>query len=318
MARKAILGFDDSLLQKVNTDQASRQKFIYSMVAFMLIGVSFLVLLSSSSFVLIVFNNWFFAISAGLFLSWVIFNLYRFMIVSSLNADRTALGVFHLNHTLQYADYIDSLHNVNNEYLEKLPDTEILKVVNQRKDQLRDNTRNTPGLSFEFSKTLLTNIVRVLFLAVLGLVFSNGFQLLIFRDDINQILDETFRVLSVENTNSWLLRNMLTPSGGDRFLLLNTNSLLLTLNLLVKGLGYWKLIFDLLFLFVFLLPLILVFKSKEIQNGCYIKELALHEITVSFTDFLFTQKRYFQILKEIKSEDLYLTLYKEKINAEKV
>jgi hypothetical protein len=53
-----------------------------------------------------------------------------------------------------------------------------------------------------------------------------------------------------------------------------------------------------------MLPLILIFKSKEILNGDYVKELVLHEISISFYHFLKTQKSCSDKMQELKNENL--------------
>ncbi len=143
------------------------------------------------------------------------------------------------------------------------------------------------------------------------MVFSTGFQLLIFKGQINEVLEKTTQILSQELPDSWLLMNVLTPSNKEEFVLLNCNSLLLVIHLLVKGLGFWKLVLDVIFMLLILLPLILIHKSKEIQNGSYVKELALHEVSISFLHFLKTQKYCADLLKQNLSDDLVKRIKKQ-------
>jgi hypothetical protein len=97
---------------------------------------------------------------------------------------------------------------------------------------------------------------------------------------------------------------MLVPPNGGEFKLFHCSSLLLIIDVLKAGLGYWKIVLDLLVLAIFLLPLVLIFKSREIQLGYYIRELALHEVSISFYHYLKSQKRCVEILNEVNSQDL--------------
>ena len=76
------------------------------------------------------------------------------------------------------------------------------------------------------------------------------------------------------------------------------------IGVLKAGLGYWKLLIDVIILFIFMLPLILIFKSKEILKGDYIKELVIHEISISFYHFLKTQKFCSDITLQLEKENL--------------
>ena len=61
---------------------------------------------------------------------------------------------------------------------------------------------------------------------------------------------------------------------------------------------------DLIFMVVFLLPLIIVFKSKEIKQSEYVRELALSELTITFYHYMHTQKLCKKILNEIKTTEI--------------
>jgi hypothetical protein len=301
MAWHLSLGIDEGILHKTDAKDITRQRFIFSMLVIMLLVVSLLIFVSSVTYLLIIFQNWLVAIGAGLILSIIIFNLYRFILVTAINAENTFLGTYQLNHELQYNDFFV---NGKIDEIAIMPDEQIMKIVNVRKDQLRDSSTIINKKNYKFSQSFFTNFTRVLFLAIIAMVFSTGFQLLIFKGQINEVLEKTSQILSQELPDSCLLMNVLTPPNGEEFVLLNCNSLLLVIHLLVKGLGFWKLVMDLVFMLLILLPLILIHKSKEIQNGSYVKELALHEVSISFFHFLKTQKFCADLLKQNLSDDL--------------
>ena len=301
MAWHLQIGFDEGIMKKVDKEDKIRQKFIFSMLVIMMIMVSLFVLISSIIYLLIIFHNWAVALGAGLFLSLVVFNIYRFLTITAINAEKSGIGEYHLNHEKQYQDFVDHLKI---DEISKMPEESIRKIVNDRKDTLREKFSEYYPNNYKISSSVLTMAVRVVFLSIIALVFSTGLELFIFKSQVNEVLDATANSLRQELPESWILKNMLTPQEGKEFTLFHCNSLLLIIDVLQAGLGYWKLLLDIIFLGIFLLPLILIFKSKEIQKGDYVRELALHEISISFYHYLKTQKFCKEIINQVTSEDL--------------
>lgn len=310
MAWHLQIGFDEGIMKKVDEKDKTRQKFIFSMLTIMIMFTSLIVLASSIVYLLIVFHNWIIAISAGLFLSLVVFNLYRLLIITAINAEKSGIGEHLIHHEKQYEDFID---NQKADEITKYPPETILKIVNDRKDELRPKFDEHFPDKFKIQTSLLSMTMRVFMLSVIALVFSTGIELIIFKSQVNEVLDITATKLSQEVPDSWVLKNTLKPEKGKEFIMFHCNSLLLIIDVLETGLGKWKLVLDLLFLAIFLLPLILIFKSKEIQKGDYVRELALHEISISCYSYLITQKHCASILKQIREEDL-LVRFRNKAN----
>jgi hypothetical protein len=305
MAWHSYIGFDENIMKKVDAENNNRQKFIFSMLVIMLIVLSVFVLISSIIYFLIIFQNWSIAICASLFLSIIVFNIYRFITITAINAEKTSIGSYHLNHTKQFTDF---KQDVKIDEIAKMQEESIRKIVNDRKETLREKFSDYNPSNNQLTSTFITMTVRVLLIAIIALVFSTGFELLLFKSKVNEVLDASTSLLAQEVPDSWILNNMLTPKNGETFYLFHCNSLLLIIDVLQSGLGYWKLLLDLLFLTLFLLPLILIFKSKEIQKGEYVRELALHEISISFYHYLKTQKFCSEISKQIKKENLFSRL----------
>jgi hypothetical protein len=307
MAWHLYIGFDENIMKKVDVENNNRQKFIFSMLVIMMLVVSVVVCISSIIYFLIIFQNWAVAICASLFISLVVFNIYRFITITAINAEKTSIGSYHLNHKKQFTDFI---HDVKIDDIAKMQEESIRKTVNDRKDALREKFSEYNPNNPKLTSTMITMTVRVLLITIIALVFSTGFELFLFRSQVNEVLNASVTLLSQEVPDSWILKNMLTPVDGETFYLFNCNSLLLIIDVLKSGLGYWKLLLDLLFLTLFLLPLILIFKSKEIQKGDYVRELALHEISITFYHYLKTQKYCSEISIRIKKENLITRLNK--------
>jgi len=294
MAWNLQLGYDERIMQKVDAKESDRQKFVFSILTIMLVVIGFLVFFSSLVYMLVIFHNWILAIFTGLFLAVIVFNIYRFLIVSSVNGSYSGLAEFLSNHERAYSEYI------NNEIdCSTILEEEIQHSVNTKKEELRA-IFSLPGIATNSRGSgFATMFVRIFFIAVFAMIFATGIELYIFKEAINQTLAETKSLLMAEDPNSWMLNEMLKPIDGSSFIWLNCNSLLMLLNILSAALGYWKLVFDILILFIFLMPLILVFRSREILLGSYVRELALHEIAISHYHYLKTQKHCSIILKDI-------------------
>jgi hypothetical protein len=298
MAWHLQLGFDDRVMQKVNTKEADRQKYIFSILTTMLVVIGLLVFFSSLVYMLVIFHNWLLGILTGLFLAIVVFNIYRFLIVSSVNASYSGLKDFINNHERAYDEYFDNDIDFAN-----ISEEQIQHTVNAKKEELRSVFSLTRTTSGQWSNGFFTMLVRVLFITLFAVIFATGIELFIFKGVINYTLEETRSLLMSEQPDSWTLKEILTAKQGDNFVLLNSSSLLLLLDILLTALGNWKLLFDLIILVIFLMPLILVFRSREILFGSYVRELALHEIAISHYHYLKTQKYCAITINEIKSKN---------------
>jgi hypothetical protein len=299
MAWHLQIGIDEGILYKIDSESKERQLRIFSIISIMLISVGMIVLFSSIIYLLIIFHNWWVAIGGGIFLAAVTFNLYRLLVVTAINGERTSIAEYHSDHEKQYADFI----NINEDF-GKMTDESIAKIVNVRKDELRDKSKLEIDPHQKKQTHLLTMSIRVILLAIIAFTFATGLELFIFRGSINITLDEIKSALSAQVPDSWLILNVFTPEKNQEFILFNCNSLLMLIDVLNAGLGYWKLLIDVIILFIFMLPLILIFKSKEILKGDYIKELVIHEISISFYHFLKTQKFCSDIKLQLEKENL--------------
>jgi hypothetical protein len=104
------------------------------------------------------------------------------------------------------------------------------------------------------------------------------------------VLLETKALLSTENPTSFLIQSINVDAGHSFFEYINSNSLLLVIEILTNGLGNIKYIIDGIIILIFLGPALLHLTSSEILKGAYVKELAIHEISISHYHYLKTQK----------------------------
>jgi hypothetical protein len=296
MAWHLQLGFDEGIMQKVDPKEVKRQRYIFSILTLMLLAVAILVVFSCFVFTSIIFHQWVVAISVALFIGYVVFNMYRFLVVSALNASTTALHVFQSNHELAYADYLK-----NDIDFSQLTDEKILRLVNVKKDELRKSFAIDASLRVNPSGEFLSMAVRFFFIVLFAIVFASGIELFIYKGPINETLSSAKDILSSQHPDSWTLQNLLVSEKSTSLISFESSSLLMLLDIMNNGLGYWKLLMDFLVILIFLLPMILVFKSREILRGPYVREQALHEIAISHYHYLKTQKACYDISKSIKS-----------------
>jgi hypothetical protein len=290
MSWNKLLGFDNDLLLKADIKLGERQSYIMSMLAIMLIFIALICFASSLVYVLTIFKSWPIAILVALFLFFVVFNLYRLFIMTAYNVSGSNLEEYYKKHEKHYAEHIE----IGSE-MAGLSDTEIIEIVAVSKDQLRQKTQ----MKASSVSNLITICIQVISISILALIFATGIEFYVFKEQINSILEELKNQYSKQE-NSLMIEYLFTAEKGKDFIVFNTNSLLLIIDLLNRGLGNWKIVIDLIFLIIFLIPLVLVSKSKEIREGDYIREMALSEITISFYHYLHAQRFCQRTIKEVK------------------
>jgi hypothetical protein len=289
------IGVDSNLLQKVDPSLRDRQIFVFSLLSIMLVIVGFICTFSTLIYTMIIFHSWIIAIGSAIFLGLVSFNVYRMLVMTAMDAYGTVLGEYMRDHEQHYFEHIQREQN-----FEELKEEEILDFVSVSKQKLRENNlfeKTKKGMKFS---EVMTMSIRVIILSLLAITFATGIEIFIFRDKINEILNTLSQVYS-SNGGNWVLENILMPAPNDEFFIINSNSLLLVIEVLNKGLGNWKILIDLMFLVVFLIPLALVFRSKEVRQGEYIKEMILNMVSITFYHYIHTQKHCQKIYSDFKT-----------------
>jgi hypothetical protein len=224
--------------------------------------------------------------------------------MTALDVSESSLEPYYLDHEKHYSDYVKL-----DEDFSELTNEKIKEIVYVAKNKLREKTSLNPP-NRDIKRHPLTMSLRVLILTIIGLVFANGLELYLFNNQINEVLNDLI-ILYTANNETWLVENMLSPKSGSSFSVINTNSLLLALEVLNKGLGNWKIFIDLMFILIFLMPLIIVLKSKEIKQSEYVQELDLSELTITFYHYLHTQRLCKKIESEIKSSEIVFSKNRE-------
>jgi hypothetical protein len=294
MSWQLQLGIDIDLLKKSDPVVRDRQIWMLSLLSVMLIVIGLICTASTILYVLIVFHNWPIAICAGVFIGLVAFNLYRLLVMTAMDGSGTVLGDYMSDHEKHIFEQID--HNAD---LSNWPEERILEFSARAKQQLREKPLMDKLKSGMNASSVLTMTIRVLMLSVMALIFATGIEIYIFKDQINSVMSHLKEAYQ-ETGDIWMVNNILSPEEGDDFYIIQSNSLLLVLEVLSEGLGYWKLLLDILFMILFLIPLAIVFRSKEISKGEYIKEWVLSSVTISLYHYLSSRKYCQQLIASFK------------------
>lgn len=283
---KYSIGYDDDIMRHVDVRESSRQKYIFMILSYMIIIISMLVFFASINLTSLFASDIFIVFGLSTLIALVFYNIYKYIIVTATNASNTSLSEYLKNHELVYMDY--SLSNDNDNNLTN--DIEIQNRVNKKKQELRLLSHNSQPLIINYISVIISICIRFLYLGVLAYIFAFGLEIYIFKDQINGVLHETKALLSTENPTSFLIQSINVDSGHSFIENINSKSLLLVIEILTNGLGNLKYFIDGIIILIFIGPALLHLISSEILMGAYVKELAIHEISISHYHYLKTQK----------------------------
>lgn len=283
-----LLGFDETLLQKMSSEEQERQKYIFEVLSLMLLVVSGLSFFGFLFFSLILCNSIIISLIVASFSTVILFNCYRFLIIISLITRNERVGHYHSNSQLL-------LEPLRHKDLSGLTEMKIRELVNTTKDKIRKAKPKQP--SKYRTSHIITFLIKLSFLILTGFIVANGIEIFIYRNEINSILSEVKN--NIQGSNSWLLNEALSTDNGN-FLLIDCNSMLIIIKLLFAGLSDKKIYLDIFLILIFVLPFLLIHISREFSHGSYLKEQALGEISISLYHTLHTLRYKDRIVKEQK------------------
>jgi hypothetical protein len=285
---------DDRLYKKVEPKIKRKELLVFGFLSAMIIVLSLIGTIATFVYTSVIFKNLIVASIASIFMLLVVFNLVRLLIITSITAYHTKLGIFQLDHSLIF----DNIKMSEDEEKDQL---KILEVVNRKKESLR-NISKTKGSYNKNLEQRITFIIKLIILTFLALIFATGIELLIFSNQLNEAF-EAIKLLYADQPESWMLSRALNPNEGN-FYILNTNSILLAIDVLNFGLGWIKYLLDVAFIILFIIPLLISFKSNKIFDSNYVRELALHEVSVSYYSYLIKERACEKISESIRSYNL--------------
>ncbi len=309
---KYIFGFRDEYLNKVSETEKAEQLYSYNMLSLMFFVLIILCIAAGIVYGLIIFQNWIFAGVCGLLLGGVSFILLVF--------------VFFLNMTTRHAELYQKMTNMKEVFAEfdnhdftGISDEMALQIAQQKKMELRDRNQVTEIPKFHASN-IITTTVKVTLVLVLSCLIANAMEIFMFKNKINADIaairnSEIIKKVAFNNNDSlkhlqvnsvlakWTLD--VVTEKETTFKMIDSYSILLTLETLDRGLGNWKLLLDFLFIVLFLVPFVLVRKSKKYSGGVFLKEVALSDITTSLMFHILAQRKCQQVKQIIAQEYNY-------------
>ena len=107
---------------------------------------------------------------------------------------------------------------------------------------------------------------------------------------------------------------MLQEDKNAPFILIDSKSLLLSMEVLNKCIGEWKIVLDIVIALLFLTPFVLLKKSKEYAGGLFLKEAALYDIQCSHMFYLISERERRKIKEKIQNDYPYNELVKNPLN----
>lgn len=295
MAWHLNLGIDKDVLRDTAPEQREPELFRFDMLGVMIILVAFIAFGASVVYLLLISHHWALSLGTGALIGLMVFNLYRLMLVTSINAYHTELGEFQSDHERLY-------RHVGPRQAAGLDEATIRELVGQQKTALRSLAMEDKGYRHDNAQ-MATFLIKLTILVLFALVFATGMELFVFRAQLNEAF-AGIREVYAARPESWILRAALRPPDEGRFFLLDCHSILFAVDVLKLGLGPAKILIDLAVIAIFTIPLVLTYRSHELINSAYVREQALQELSISHYHYLKTQVLCRELGEEIAAEDL--------------
>jgi hypothetical protein len=320
---KYIFGVREEYFTKVGDKETARQFLVYNNLSLMFYTLIAISTLAGVIYGLVLFNSWWIAIGVGLFLGGISFALL--------------LLVFFLNMTTNYQNLYLTMTDMNpifeeyeKEDLINLSDERAEEKVQAKKMLLRETNQEDKFDHFHPSSVVIS-IIKVTLILIISCVVANSLEFLIFYKSLNNSLNslknnETIVACAkhelTENNEDlnrkitlarWTL-SMLKEDANAPFILIESKSLLLSMEILSLSIGKWKIILDIVVALLFLTPFVLLKKSKEYAGGIFQKEAALYDIQCSHMFYLISERERRKIEEKIQNQYPYNELVKNSVH----
>lgn len=311
---KYLFGIREEYFAKVSEDEKRNQFFAYNVLAGMYFILVLFAFAAGLFYGLVIFQSWILSVVIGLFFAGISFILL--------------LLVLFLNMTTQYEKLYEKMTDnssvidaYQHQDLSGLSDEEAVRITQEYKMKLRDENKEPEKTPFHFSN-IFTSTIKVSLVLIISCIVANGLELFIFHQKLNESMekirnnnelktmalkakDKSLPVIEKQGDvtlAAWTME-MVTENPENPFILIDCHSILMVFDVLDASLGKYKVIFDLLFALLFIIPLILVKKSRKYGGGIFLKEVALSDISTSLMFYLLARRKSQQVRKIIEEED---------------
>jgi len=293
-----LLGVDFRLFNSTYLNDINRQRFIYNILAAMLIVLTVIGMFSILIYSTILGVKLIFGCGISLVFGYVFFNFYRLFILGILDGSESVYWQYFKNN--EYLFEVKNLHGLSDDFFVNSNSDDYALWASEMHAQMLK--------SYDFSsasnRSVLSTFLKVCILIFFALFISKGIELFVYRNEVNVSLFELKRYLITINDKDTL--GMIDGTYNGFFQYIHTGSILLALQALTQGFanGNTIYLFDFFFVFLFLIPIMLVLKSDEIRLGSYIKVLNLNHLRLSTLSYLNTRKRVVEIKSELEAIDV--------------
>ncbi len=318
---KYFFGIREEYILRLEQQEREEQFLAYNLLTAMFFVLVALVFVATICYGLIIFQSWIPSMILALFLSAIVFILLLLILFLNMNSSHTELS----DKMSNFEDYYQSV-KTQNFYV--ISDADALKYTTEREGELRALNTKFEKKPFHISHLFITT-TKVLLVLIISFIVANGMEMLIFHKkmnetlqvvreskEINSLISDTSSLISLNGRDKinarWTL-NMLTEKPESPFILIDSYSVLLSFEILDLSLGKWKIVFDLVFSILFLIPFLLVKKSSRYAGGGYLRELTFSHLSTTLLFRILTDRKAASIQKELEKIDYALLLKKNKL-----
>jgi len=315
---KYLFGIREEYFYKVSPEERKKQFFAFNLLAAMFYVLVILATVAGYCYGLVIFHNWIFAGITAILLGGIAFVLL--------------LLVLFLNMTTNYQELYSTMTDMSEVFkpyydrdLSGLSDEEAQRIVQTHKMELREKNLVPDSPPFYVSG-IFVSIIKLTLILILSCVIANGIEMWMFKDMLNKSMVSMLASSELQqqlvasdstgvNDNQiyarWT-REMLTEPAEHPFLLVNCQSILMINEIMGLALGKWKIVLDLLFFALYLIPFMIVKKSRRYAGGLFLKEVSLSDISISYMSFLLARRKCQQVKNILENEYDYNQLMKKK------
>lgn len=297
-----FLAVDIYSFEKLDQEGQQRQGLMFQLVSVMVLLNSSLLLIAVCILAYFVFQSWAYSFAAGSIFFGIMFILYRLILITAMICPGTIIGDLYRDHRKYFSQV--ALFDDRN--------TDVGTMTNEQLDELARNSKERLVSIADLDERRhsivvsdrITTSIRVIIISLFAIICSSGIQILIFRSEINDSIENIKTVLT-DPSDRWIMDNIFSEGSDRSFGLVNCKSILVTLEILSSGLGLWKLAFDIGIITIFLIPLMILYRSREVGRGILVRTNIIEILDHSFRMHLYL-KRY-EINLENKMYDIMRT-----------
>lgn len=318
---KYIFGIREEYILRLEQQEREEQFLAYNLLTAMFLVLVMLIFVSTICYGLIIFQSWLPSIIMALFLSAILFVLLLLVLFLNMKSNVQEL-------TDKMTDFDEYYESIKEPRFNSFSDREALEYSIEHERGLKLSNEKSKQQTFHVSHLFITTI-KVLLVILISFIVANGIEMLLFHNKMNETLlvvrdskqiqsaiSDTTSAALLRNENQiaaqWTL-NMLTEKPESPFVLIDSYSFLLSFEILNLCLGKWKIVFDLFFSILFLIPFFLVKKSSRYAGGGYLRELTFSHLSTTLLFRILTDRKAASIQKELQEIDYHLLFKKEKL-----